>query len=83
MRYPSLFFDPQFVSNVVAGWLLCLLGAGLLLLAAIWWSWAGEWLHAERKPLAWRALSGAGFVVFIVGIFWQIVGYARVGILDW
>jgi drug/metabolite transporter (DMT)-like permease len=83
MHTPPIFFEPQFVSNIIAGWLLLLLGAAVLLLAAVWMVWANEWADRERKPSAWRGLCAIGFGLFVVGFLWQVIGYARVGVLDW
>ena len=83
MPHPTIFFDPVFVVNVIAGWLLTALGAVILLAAAIWFVAAGEWLHGEPKPAAWRALCAAGFAAFLAGWLWQIVGYYRTGALTW
>jgi len=83
MYHAIIFFDPVFVINVIAGFLLTLAGAGLLLLAAIWSVFAGEWLHGEKRPAAWRGLCGVGAAVFLLGLVWQIVGYYRVGAVTW
>lgn len=79
MYDPVIFFDPRFVTNVIAGWVLVLLGALLLLCAGVWWSWANEPGRVEKAPRGWRALAGLGWVCFLAGIAWQVVGYVRVG----
>ena len=81
--HPPIFFDPSFVTNVIAGLIVTLGGVGLLLLAAIWSVVAGEWLQGAPKPAAFRGLCAVGTAVFLAGILWQIVGYYRVGILAW
>ncbi len=83
MYHPTIFFDPVFTVNVMAGWLLTVAGALVLLVAAVWSVAAGEWLRGERKPAAWRALCAVGAGVFIAGWLWQIVGYYRVGAITW
>lgn len=83
MHHPTIFFDPAFVANVIAGWLLTLAGAGALLLAAIWSVAADEWLRGEPKPAAWRALCVVGVAVFIAGWLWQLIGYYRIGAVTW
>jgi hypothetical protein len=83
MYHPTIFFDPTFVINVIAGWVLTLVGALVLLLAAIWSVVAGEWLRGEPRPAAWRGLCAVGVAFFIAGWVWQIVGYYRVGALTW
>jgi hypothetical protein len=81
--HPTIFFDPVFVVNVVAGWLLTVLGAVVLLGAAVWSVAAGEWLRGEPKPAAWRALCAAGVAAFAAGWLWQIIGYYRIGAVTW
>ena len=83
MYHPPIFFDPGFVANVIAGWLLTAAGAVLLLVAGVWLSVSGEWLHGERKPAAFRGLCAVGLAVFLVGLLWQCVGYYRVGAVTW
>jgi hypothetical protein len=80
---PSIPFDPGFVVNVIAGWILTLSGVGLLLVAAIWSVAAGEWLRGEPAPGSWRALCTLGVAAFIAGLLWQAVGYYRVGAITW
>jgi MFS superfamily sulfate permease-like transporter len=83
MYHPPIFFDPGFVVNVIAGWLLTAAGAVMLLLAGVWLSVAGEWLDGAPKPAAFRGLSAIGLAVFLAGLLWQIVGYYRVGAVTW
>ena len=83
MYHPTIFFDPAFVVNVIAGWLLTVAGAGALLLAAIWSVAAGEWRGGEPRPVAWRALCVVGVAAFIGGWLWQLIGYYRVGAVTW
>ena len=38
-RYsPTIFFDSLFTQAVMAGWIITLVGVGILLLAAVWWT---------------------------------------------
>ena len=83
MSPPPILFDPKFVPLVGGGWGLAVLGALCLLAAAIWWSWASDGVRLEPKPPAWRALAGAGWLFFVGGILWQLVGYVRVGVATW
>jgi hypothetical protein len=83
MYHPTIFFDPQFTMGVMAGWLLQAAGVGALLLAALWFSIAGEWRRGTPAPAAFRALAGLGLVMFLGGILWQFVGYFRTGVLSW
>jgi len=80
--HPTIFFDPAFVVNVIAGWILTAGGVVLLLVAGIWASVAEpSWLRGTPKPTAWRGLCTIGLAAFIAGWLWQIVGYYRIGAL--
>jgi hypothetical protein len=81
--FPPLFFDPAFVKDVIVGWLLVLAGAGLLLVAGAWWSWASDSAQVSPRSSAWRGLCALGWAVFIFGWAWQLVGYVRFGVLHW
>ncbi len=83
MSHPPIFFDPQFTLGVMAGWLLSIAGVGALLLAAVWFSLAGEWRRGSAPPAVFRALSGLGLVLFLGGLLWQFVGYWGTGVLSW
>lgn len=83
MYHPTIFFDPQFTVGVMGGWLLQAAGAVALLLAAGWFSYAGEWRRGTPPPTAFRALAGLGAVCFLGGILWQLVGYWGTGTLSW
>lgn len=84
MYHPTIFFDPQFTLGVMAGWMIQAAGAGALLLAGVWFSLAGEWRRGNAgPPTAFRALAGLGFVMFLGGILWQLVGYWGTGVLSW
>ncbi|HEV8441255.1 MAG TPA: hypothetical protein VGT40_24465 [Methylomirabilota bacterium] len=72
----SFAYSPMFAVSVTAGYLLTVLGALLSLAAAVWWMLAREWEHG-RPPLGFRALATAAFSLFVVGIFWQLIGYVR------
>jgi hypothetical protein len=73
----SLAYSQTFALNVVAGYLLTVLGAVLALTAGVWWMRAGEWTHGQPPPPAFRALSVLAFVLFVAGLFWQLMGYLR------
>jgi protein-S-isoprenylcysteine O-methyltransferase Ste14 len=72
----SLAYSPIFAVNIIAGYLLTVLGAVLCLATAVWFSAAGEWAHVE-PPSTFRALGTIAVVLFIVGLFWQLTGYIR------
>jgi hypothetical protein len=83
MPTPPIIFDPSFVPNVATGWGLTVLGGLLLLASAAWWSRAGDGARLEPKPAPWRALIAAGWLCFVLGVFWQLVGYYRIGAVTW
>lgn len=83
MYHPTIFFDPQFTLGVMAGWLLQVAGVAALLLAAVWYSCAGEWQRGTRPPAAFRGLAVLGVVMFLGGILWQALGYWKTGVLSW
>jgi hypothetical protein len=74
----SFAYSHTFALNVLAGYGVMGLGALLGLAAAVWWMRAGEWLRGGTPPAAFRALSTLAFLLFIIGIFWQLAGYLRI-----
>jgi hypothetical protein len=80
--HPTIFLDPVFTVSVMAGWILTVAGAVLLLLGSLWYSLAGEWRPA-RPPSAFRALIGAGLVCWLGGLLWQFIGYFTTGSVTW
>jgi hypothetical protein len=74
MSHSATFYN-RFFASISAGLLITTLGAVLLLIAAILFSRRPEPFAGDRPPSALRALSTIGFVVFVVGIAWQLVGY--------
>jgi len=72
----SLAYSQAFAMNVLAGYLLTVVGAVLALAAAVWWTLAREWAHGAPPP-AFRALSALAVVLFVAGLFWQLMGYIR------
>ena len=83
MYHPTIFLDPQFTLAVMAGWILTLGGTGLPLLAAVWYSIAGEWRLGRPAPGAFRALIVLGTIAWLGGLLWQFVGYFGTGSLSW
>jgi hypothetical protein len=83
MYHPTIFFDPQFTLGVMAGWILQAVGVVALLLAGVWFSFAGEWRRGTPPPTTFRALTGLGVVCFVLGVVWQLVGYWGTGTLSW
>jgi hypothetical protein len=61
-------------------------GALMLLLAALWWSWAGDGIEVprERWPAPVRLLALVGWGCFIGGLFGQVIAHVRdVGVARW
>ena len=77
----SMAYSQTFALNVVAGYLLTVLGAVLALAAAVWSSVRG-WGEG-RSPLAFRALCTVAFLAFIARIVWQLIGYLRLEYRVW
>jgi multisubunit Na+/H+ antiporter MnhG subunit len=76
MSQSAAFYDRFFLS-VSAGLLITAVGAALLLVTAIALSRRPEPFGAERAPSRIRALAALGTAIFLVGLAWQVVGYAR------
>jgi len=72
-----------FPPNVIAAFLLTLLGAVLALALTVCWSWAEDRAHGGPPPPATRKLFAAAFALFTIGIFWQLIGYLRVDRAGW
>jgi hypothetical protein len=83
MYHPTIFFDPGFTLAVMVGWVLTLGGAALLLIAALWYSFAGEWRRGRSAPGAFRALIMLGTLAWAGGLLWQFAGYFGSGLLSW
>jgi hypothetical protein len=71
----SMAYSSTFALGVMVGYLLTLLGAMLSLLAGVWWMLADEWRQRRPLPLGFRALVTTAFGLFVLGIFWQLIGY--------
>jgi hypothetical protein len=72
------------VVNVGLG--MMFLGAVLLLLIAIWWSWTGDGIEIprERWPGTVRLAAVAGWLLWAGGIGVQIAGqFDQVGVARW
>jgi hypothetical protein len=68
------------------GLAMMFLGAGLLLLIAVWWSWAGDGIEIPRPrwPLSIRLAAMAGWLLWLGGIGVQVIGqFDKVGVARW
>jgi uncharacterized membrane protein len=74
MSHSATFYD-RFFASISAGLLVTAFGAILLFVAAIWFSRLPEPFIGDRPPSGPRALSTIGFVLLLVGLAWQLVGY--------
>ena len=63
MAHPPIFFDPQFVSNVILGYLVTVVGALILLVGGVWWSLHSDSSQQDPPSGAWRALCRAGWAI--------------------
>ena len=76
-------YSEAFTLNVIAGLLVTLLGAVLAIAAAVWWTRAEDRAHGGPPPPAIRKLMAAAFGLFVIGIFWQLIGYLRLERAGW
>ena len=77
MSQSAAFYDRRFFRSVNVGLLITAVGVALLLVTAIALSRRPEPFVGERPPSRIRALAAVGTAIFLVGLAWQIVGYAR------
>ena len=68
------------------GLAMTFLGGGLLLLLALWWSWAGDGIEVPRQrwPVLARLGGAAGWLMFVGGLAVQVLGqFGMVGVARW
>ena len=71
---------------VDGGLTAALLGGGLLLLVAVWWSLRGNGLAVPRDgwPVPVRLAALAGWVLWVGGLALQVLGhFGVVGVATW
>ena len=71
---------------VNAGLAMTFLGAGLLLLIALWWTWASDGVDVPRQrwPAMARFGALAGWLLWVGGFVVQLVGFFdQVGVARW
>jgi len=76
-------YSEAFTRNVIAGLLITLLGAALAIAVTVWWTRAEDQAHGGPPPSAIRKLTVAAFGLFVLGIFWQLIGYLRLERTGW
>ncbi len=72
-----------FVRYVFPGYMLCLIGAVLLLIAAAYWTVKSDGVRLHVKPAWWRLVTTLGFLAFTVGVVLQLAGYVWIGAVTW
>ena len=70
-------YSEVFTMNVIAGLLVTLLGAALAIALTVWWTREEDRAHGGSPPPAVRKLTVVAFGLFVIGIFWQLIGYLR------
>jgi hypothetical protein len=71
---------------VDSGLAVACLGAGLLLLVALWWSLRGDGIAVAREtwPAPVRTAALAGWALWVGGLALQILGhFGMVGVATW
>jgi hypothetical protein len=76
-------YSEAFTLNVIAGLLITLLGAALAIAVTVWGTRAEDRAHGGPPPPAVRKLAVAAFSLFVIGIFWQLIGYLRLERAGW
>jgi hypothetical protein len=76
-------YSATFTPNVIAGLLITLFAAVLVLGVTICWSWAEDRTYGGPPPASIRKLSVIAFTLFAIGIFWQLIGYLRMEWAGW
>ena len=76
-------YSEAFTLNVIAGLLVTLLGAALAIVLVVWWTREEDRAHGGPPPPAVRKLAVVAFGLFVIGIFWQLVGYLRLERAGW
>ncbi len=76
-------YSEAFTLNVIAGLLITLLGAVLAIAVTVWWTRAEDRAQGGPAPPAVRKLTAVAFGLFVIGIFWQLIGYLRLERAGW
>jgi hypothetical protein len=76
-------YSEAFTLNVIAGLLVTLLGAVLAIAVIVWGTRAEDRAHGGPPPPAIRTLTVIAFGLFVIGVFWQLIGYLRLERAGW
>ena len=76
-------YSEAFALNVIAGLLVTLLAAALAIGLTVWWTREEDRAHGGPPPPAVRKLTAVAFGLFVIGIFWQLIGYLRLERAGW
>jgi len=76
-------YSESFTRNVIAGLLITLFSAALAIAVTVWWTRAEDQAHGGPPPPAIRRLMAAAFGLFVIGVFWQLIGYLRLERAGW
>ena len=79
----SIAYSSTYTPNVIAGLLLTLLAAVLVLGLTTCWSWAEDRALGGPPPPSIRKLTALALALFAIGIFWQLIGYLRMEWAGW
>jgi hypothetical protein len=72
----SAMFYQQFFTGISAGLLATLLGTVMLLSVGVLFALRPEPFAGEKPPSALKVLTAIGLAIFLIGVLWQVIGYA-------
>ena len=76
-------YAETFTPNVIAGFFLTFLAAIFALVVTTWWSYAEDRALGGPPPGSVRGLFALAFALWVIGIFWQLIGYLRMEWAGW
>jgi hypothetical protein len=69
-------FYHRFFTSISAGLLATLLGMVVLLGVGVLFALRPEPFAGEGPPASLKVLTAIGLAIFLLGVLWQVVGYA-------
>jgi len=69
-------FYQGFFMNISAGFLVTLLGMAILLVVGVIFALRPEPFAGQAPPSPLKVLTAIGLAIFLIGLLWQVVGYA-------